>query len=44
MEQKKRLGSMEKLMRLTGESIALLYDGNDRMPSACDQLGDALSK
>lgn len=44
LEQKKRLGSMEKLMRLTGESIALLYDGNDRMPSACDQLGDALSK
>ena len=35
---------MEKLMRLTGESIALLYDGSDRMPSACDQLGDALSK
>lgn len=44
LEEKKRLGSMEKLMRLTGESIALLYDGNDRMPSACDQLGDALSK
>ena len=44
LEQKKRLGSMEKLMRLTGESLALLYDGNDRMPSACDQLGDALAK
>lgn len=44
LEQKKRLGSMEKLMRLTEESIALLYDGNDRIPSACDQLGDALSK
>ncbi|WP_458407626.1 DNA repair protein RecN [Anaerotignum sp.] len=44
LEQKKRLSSMEKLMRLTGESIALLYDGNDRMPSACDQLGDALAK
>ena len=44
LEQKKRLGSMEKLMRLTGESISLLYDGNDRMPSACDQLGDALTK
>ncbi|MBR5794304.1 MAG: DNA repair protein RecN [Anaerotignum sp.] len=44
LEQKKRLGSMEKLMRLTEESIALLYDGMDRMPSACDQLGDALSK
>ena len=43
LEQKKRLGSMEKLMRLTGESLALLYDGNDRMPSACDQLGDALA-
>ena len=35
---------MEKLMRLTGESLALLYDGNDRIPSACDQLGDALAK
>ena len=44
LEQKKRLGSMEKLMRLTGESLMLLYDGNDPMPSACDQLGDALSK
>ena len=44
LEQKKRLGSMEKLMRLTGESLALLYDGNDRMPSACDLLGDALAK
>lgn len=44
LEQKKRLSSMEKLMRLTGESIAMLYDGDDRTPSACDQLGDALSK
>lgn len=44
LEQKKRLSSMEKLMHLTGESITLLYDGNERMPSACDQLGDALSK
>ncbi|MBQ3568653.1 MAG: DNA repair protein RecN [Anaerotignum sp.] len=43
-EQKKRLGSMEKLMRLTGESLSLLYDGSDRIPSACDQLGDALQK
>ena len=42
--QRKRLNSMEKLMRLTGESITLLYDGDDRMPSACDQLGDALAK
>lgn len=44
LEQKKRLSSMEKLIRLTGEGLALLYDGNDRMPSACDQLGDALTK
>lgn len=43
-EQKKRLSSMEKLMRLTGESIALLYDGKEMIPSACDQLGDALAK
>ncbi len=44
LEQKKRLSSMEKLMRLTQESITLLYDGQEGMPSACDQLGDALSK
>lgn len=44
LEQKKRLSSMERLMRLTGESITLLYDGDDRAPSACDQLGDALAK
>lgn len=43
-EQKTRLGSMEKLMRLTGECLALLYDGGERMPSACDQMGDALAK
>lgn len=44
LERKKRLSSMEKLMRLTGESVTLLYDGDDRAPSACDQLGDALAK
>lgn len=44
LEQKKRLSSMEKLMRLTGESVILLYDGDDCIPSACDQLGDALAK
>ena len=44
LERKKRLSSMEKLMRLTGESVTLLYDGDDRTPSACDQLGDALTK
>lgn len=42
LEQKKRLSSMERLIRLTGESVTLLYDGDDRAPSACDQLGDAL--
>ena len=35
---------MERLIRLTGESITLLYVGDDRAPSACDQLGDALAK
>ena len=44
LEQKKRLSNMERLIRLTGESITLLYDGDDRAPSACDQLGDALAK
>lgn len=43
LEQKKRLSSMEKLMRLTGESIALLYDGKEPFPSACEQMGDALA-
>ena len=44
LEQKKRLSSMERLIRLTGESVTLLYDVDDRAPSACDQLGDALAK
>lgn len=44
LEQKKCLSSMERLIRLTGESVTLLYDGDDRAPSACDQLGDALAK
>lgn len=44
LEQKKRLSSMERLIRLTGEGVTLLYDGDDRAPSACDQLGDALAK
>lgn len=44
LEQKKRLSSMERLIRLTGESVTLLYDGDDRAPSACDRLGDALAK
>lgn len=44
LQQKKRLSSMERLIRLTGESVTLLYDGDDRAPSACDQLGDALAK
>lgn len=44
LEQRKRLGSMEKLIRLTGESVTLLYDGKNQIPSACDQLGDALAK
>lgn len=44
LDQKKRLSSMERLIRLTGESVTLLYDGDDRAPSACDQLGDALAK
>ena len=44
LEQKKRLSSMERLIRLTGESVTHLYDGDDRAPSACDQLGDALAK
>lgn len=43
-EQKKRLSGMEKLIRLTGESIALLYDGNGPIPSACEQMGEALTK
>ena len=44
LEQRKRLGSMEKLMRLTGEAVSVLYDGKNEIPSACDQIGDALEK
>lgn len=44
LEEKKRLSSMGKLMALTGESLMLLYDGAEGIPSACDQLGDALAK
>ena len=44
LEQKKRLSSMDRPIRLTGESGTLLDDGDDRAPSACDQLGDALAK
>lgn len=44
LEEKKRLSSMGKLMSLTGESLLLLYDGAEGIPSACDQLGDALAK
>lgn len=42
LEQKKRLGSVEKLMRLSIEGVQLLYDGRDGMASACDNLGEAL--
>lgn len=42
LEQKKRLGSVEKLMRLSVEGVQLLYDGRDGMASACDNLGEAL--
>lgn len=44
LERKKRLSGMEKLIRLTEESIALLYDGKEPFPSACEQMGDALAK
>ena len=44
LEQKKRLSSMERLIRLTGESVTLLYDGDARAPSARDQMGDARAK
>lgn len=42
LEQKKRLGSVEKLMRLSVEGVELLYDGREGMASACDNLGEAL--
>ena len=41
LEQKKRLGSVEKLMRLSVEGVELLYDGREGMASACDNLGGA---
>lgn len=42
LEQKKRLGSVEKLMRLSVEGVQLLYDGREGVASACDNLGEAL--
>lgn len=42
LEQKKRLSSVDKLMRLSMEGIGLLYDGKESLPSACDQIGEAL--
>lgn len=42
IERKKRLAGMEKLMRLTSEGIALLYDGTDEITSVCDLLGRVL--
>lgn len=44
LEQKKRLSNMERLIRLTGESVALLYDGDDETPSVCDQMGIAMHR
>ncbi|MDD3394096.1 MAG: DNA repair protein RecN [Anaerotignum sp.] len=44
VEKKKRLTHMERLIRLTLESANLLYDGEDDMPSACDNLSIAVSK
>ncbi len=42
LEQKKRLGSIDKLMRFSMEGVRLLYDGTEGIPSVCDHLGDAL--
>nr|WP_243423478.1 DNA repair protein RecN [Anaerotignum lactatifermentans] len=42
LERKKRLAGMEKLMRLTSEGVALLYDGAEGMASVCDLLSQAL--
>lgn len=42
IERKKRLAGKEKLMRLTSEGVALLYDGAEGMVPACDLLGRAL--
>ncbi len=41
-EKKKRLTHMERLIRLTIESTALLYDGTDEMQSACDSVSIAV--
>lgn len=42
LEQKKRLAGMDKLLRLTAEGVALLYDGTEGMPSVCDLLSKVL--
>lgn len=42
LDRKKRLAGMEKLMRLTSEGTALLYDGGHGIPAVCDLLGQAM--
>lgn len=42
LEQKKRLSSIDKLMRFSMEGVRLLYDGAEGVPSVCDNLGDAV--
>ncbi len=44
LEQKKRLSSKEKLMRLTEEGVAMLYGGAEGMPSVYDCMGQILHR
>lgn len=43
-ESKKRLGNMERLMRVCAESVEILYEGSELTPSVCDAFGNALVK
>ena len=44
LERRKRISNLDKLERLTQESVIALYDGDEATPSAVDLLGDVLSK
>ncbi|WP_317856366.1 DNA repair protein RecN [Chakrabartyella piscis] len=44
LESKKKLSHMERLIRLVGESLELLYDGSEHNISVSDALGSVLHK
>ena len=43
-QKKKKLTYMERLTRLLGETVELLYDGNEEISSACDSVGSGVEQ